>query len=328
MEKTFANDRCRSESKRPEMKKRAVLPVVFALLLLAADAALARGVWRSGPSLPSPRSAHAVVVAARAIHVLGGPGTRRVDRFDGRRWRKETRLPTQALNAPAAVAIRTRVYVLGGFVGTSNQPTARVSVFDTATKHWTTAPPLPGARGGEAAVVLDGKIHALGGGNDVSTLADHDVFDPATGKWSKAAPLPRSEGSPAAVVLGGRIWVIGGRSGFEDYGDTYVYDPGKDTWTRGPGIPPRGTAGAVVWKGSIYVFGGESQARSRVLADVFRLAPSASSWQRVSRLPTPRNYARSVVYRDRIYVVGGSKVAGDVHAARGSRTVEWFRPAH
>jgi N-acetylneuraminic acid mutarotase len=84
----------------------------------------------------------------------------------------------------------------------------------------------------------------------------------------------------------------------------------------------------VVWKGSIYVFGGESQARSRVLADVFRLAPGASSWQRVSRLPTPRNYARSVVYRDRIYVVGGSKVAGDVHAARGSRTVEWFRPAH
>ena len=94
MEKTFANDRRRSESKRPEMKKRAVLPVVFALLLLAADAALARGVWRSGPSLFSPRSAHAVVVAARAIHVLGGPGTRRVDRFDGRRWRKETRKST------------------------------------------------------------------------------------------------------------------------------------------------------------------------------------------------------------------------------------------
>ena len=308
------------------MKKRAVLPVAFAALLLAAGAASARGVWGTAPSLPAPRSAHAVVVASRAIHVLGGPGTRRVDRFDGRRWRRETRLPTQAINAPAAVAIQTRIYVLGGFVGTTNQTTARVSVFDTATKHWTTAPPLPAARGGEAAVVLDGKIHVLGGGNDVSTLADHDVFDPATGKWAKAAPLPRSEGSPAAVVLGGRIWVIGGRSGFADYGDTYVYDPAKDSWTSGPRIPPRGTAGAVVWKGSIYVFGGESQARGRVLGDVFRLAPGASSWRRVGRLPTPRNYARSVVFRGRIYVVGGSRTAGDVHAARGSRTVEWFRP--
>jgi N-acetylneuraminic acid mutarotase len=166
----------------------------------------------------------------------------------------------------------------------------------------------------------------LGGGSDVSTLASHDIYDPVAGAWSKAAPLPRSEGSPAAVVLGDKIWAIGGRSGFSDYGDTFVYDPQTDSWSRGPRIPPRGTAGAAVWKGSIFVFGGESQARQAVLGDVFRLAPGASSWRRVSRLPTPRNYARSVVYRGRIYVVGGSTIAGDVHASRGSRVVESFLP--
>ena len=268
-----------------------------------------------------------MVVAAGAVHVLGGPGTRRVERFAGHRWRIETRLPTAALNAPAAVAIGTKIYLLGGFAGTTNVPSAQVWVFDTRTKQWASSTPLPGARGGEAAVVLDGRIHVLGGGNDVSTLASHDVFDPATQTWSHAAPLPRSEGSVAAVVLGGKIWAIGGRSGFDDYGDTFVYDPASDSWTRGPRIPPRGTAGAAVWKGSIYVFGGESQTSGKVLPDVYRLAPGASRWRRVGRLPTPRNYARSVVYRRRIYVVGGSKVAGDVHAARGSRTVEWFRPA-
>jgi N-acetylneuraminic acid mutarotase len=289
-------------------------------------AALVAGSWSKAPSLPAPRSAHAVVVAAGAIHVLGGPGTRRVDRFDGRRWTKETVLPGGSLNAPAAVALGSKIYVIGGFGGTTNLPTAQVRVFDTATRLWTEAAPLPSPRGGHAAVVLDGRIHVLGGGNDVSTLADHTVYDPATDSWSAAAPLPRPEGSPAAVVLGGRIYAIGGRSGFDDYGDTYVYDPQSDRWSRGPRIPLRGTAGAAVWRGSIYVFGGESQKNSSVLGDVFRLAPGATRWQRIGRMPAARNYARAVVYRGRIYVVGGSTVAGSVHSATGSRAVDAFRP--
>ena len=135
-----------------------------------------------------------------------------------------------------------------------------------------------------------------------------------------------SEGSPAAVVLGGRIYAIGGRSGFDDYGDTFVYDPSSNSWSRGPHLPPRGTAGAAVWHGSIYVFGGESQRTGSVLADVLRLAPGASNWQRVGRMPAARNYARAVVYRGRIYVVGGSTVAGSVHSSTGSRIVETFAP--
>jgi N-acetylneuraminic acid mutarotase len=287
---------------------------------------LAAGPWAKAPSLPTRRSAHAVVVAAGAIHVLGGPGTRRVDRFDGRRWSRETQLPGGALNAPAAAAIGSKLYVIGGFVGESNIPTARVRVFDTASKKWTEAAPLPAPRGGHAAVVLDGRIHVLGGGNDMSTLATHSIYDPAANAWSNAAALPRSEGSPAAVVLDGKIYAIGGRSGFDDYGDTFVYDAQSNSWSRGPHLPPRGTAGAAVWRGSIYVFGGESQRTGRVLSDVYRLAPGASGWQKVGRMPKARSYARAVVYRGRIYVVGGSTVAGASHSSTGSRIVETFAP--
>jgi N-acetylneuraminic acid mutarotase len=166
----------------------------------------------------------------------------------------------------------------------------------------------------------------VGGGNAVSTIAAHSVYDPGSNRWSEAAPVPRAEGSPAAVALGGKIYVIGGRSGSEDYGDTFVYDPRADTWARGPSIPPRGTAGAAVWRGSIYVFGGESQARGRVLSDVYRLSPGASRWQRVSRMPNARNYARSVVFRGRIVVAGGSTVPGSSHSSSGSRLVETFVP--
>jgi N-acetylneuraminic acid mutarotase len=216
--------------------------------------------------------------------------------------------------------------LIGGFSGTTNVPSARVWILDTSTKSWVEAASLPGARGGHAAVVLDGRIHVLGGGNEVSTSATHSVYDPATDRWSKAAPLPRAEGSPAAVVLGGRIYAVGGRSGFDDYGDTFIYDPDSDNWTRGPRIPPRGTAGAVVWRNSIYIFGGESQARSSVLSDVYRLMPGASRWQRIGRMPTARNYARSVAFRGKIFVVGGSTAAGAVHSTTGSRVVEAFVP--
>ena len=50
-----------------------------------------------------------------------------------------------------------------------------VHVYDTRTKRWNQAAPLPAPRGGLAAVVLEGMIHVLGGGNSKSTIADHDV---------------------------------------------------------------------------------------------------------------------------------------------------------
>lgn len=284
------------------------------------------GTWAKAPALPAPRSAHAVVVAAGAIHVLGGPASTRIDRFDGRRWKRAGSLPGGVLNAPAAAAIGSSVYIIGGFGGATNVPTAKVRVLDAASGSWRVVAPLPAPRGGHAAVVLGGRIHVLGGGNSVSTIADHSVYDPASNSWSQAAPLPRSEGSPAAVVLAGKIYVVGGRSGLEDYGDTFVYDPPSDSWSRGPSIPPRGTAGAAVWRGSIYVFGGESQAKGRVLSDVYRLPPGAARWQRTSRMPTARNYARSVVFHGRIYVVGGATTAGLSHSSNGSRVVETFVP--
>jgi N-acetylneuraminic acid mutarotase len=296
--------------------------------VVATLAAIVVGAWSAAPALHAARSAHAVVVVGDAVYALGGSGTGgtplAVERFDGRRWSDVAQLPGDGLNAPATVALGGKLWLIGGFEGTTNLPTDAVDVFDPATRAWSAAPPLPAPRGGHAAVVLDGKIHVLGGGNSVSTIADHSVFDPATGTWSEAAPLPQAEGSPAAVVFRGRLYAIGGRSGFSDFGDVYVYDAAADTWSRAPSIPPRGTVGAVVYRGAIYVFGGESQATGKVLGDVLRLTPGAKAWRRVSTLPTPRNYARAVVFHDAVYVVGGSRNAGSSHSAVGSRVVERF----
>jgi N-acetylneuraminic acid mutarotase len=304
------------------MRRRLLLVTVCVLCVVPAAGAVGR--WTRVAPMPHSRSAHAVVVAGNAIYVLGGPGSAAVDRFDGRGWSRATTLPVGIVNAPAAVALGTSVYVIGGFVGATNEPTTAVRVYDTATRAWRTGAPLPAPRGGHAAVVLDGKVHVIGGGNSLSTISDHVVYDPGANAWRSAAPLPRAEGSPAAVVFRGKLYAIGGRSGSSDYGDVFAYDPSRDAWSRGPSIAKRGTAGAAVYRNAIWVFGGESQARYRVLGDVYRLGAGASRWTRVSTLPTARNYARAVVFRNAIYIVGGSTVAGDSHGARGSRLVDRF----
>src|SRR5207249_4996586 len=81
-------------------------------------------------------------------------------------------------------------------------------------------------------------------------------------------------------------------------GAVYIYDAGKDTWSKGPPIAPRGTAGAVVYRGAIFVFGGESQRRNKTLNDVLRLDPKTNHWRRVNGMPTARNYARAVLLKE------------------------------
>ena len=136
--------------------------------------------------------------------------------------------------------------------------------------------------------------------------------------------MTRAEGSPAAVAVEGKIYVIGGRSGYSDFGDVYIYDSATDIWSMGPSIEPRGTAGAAVYCGGIYLFGGESQAQMKNLDDVFRLDLKRNVWESVNPMPNARKFVRAVVFMNSIYIVGGSTVLATSHSPIGSASVERF----
>jgi len=285
--------------------------------------------WTAEAPMHHTRAAHAVVSDGRSIYAMAGTGSGglpvlALERFDGKTWRDEGSIPGKGLNAPAAALLDGKIYLTGGFRTDTNVPTADVLVYDIASRKWSEAAPLPAPRGGHAAVVLDGKIHVLGGGNSQSTIADHDAYDPATNAWTRLAPLPRAEGSPAVVALGDKVYAIGGRSGPSDSGAVDIYDPATNTWSEGPKIEPRGTAGAVVYCGAIHVFGGESQAKRQSLGEVLRLNRNGR-WEQISTMLTPRNFARAVVLDDAVYVVGGSPAPEASHASIGSAVVERFR---
>jgi N-acetylneuraminic acid mutarotase len=285
--------------------------------------------WHPAPPMLHARSAHAVVSTSDAIYAIGGTGAGgapviQVERFDGNQWRDETTLPGEGLNAPAAVAIDNRIYVIGGFKTVTNVPTSEVLVYDIATHAWSTVAPMPAPKGGHAAAALNGKIHVIGGGNSRSTLADHSEYDPATDRWTERAPLSRSKGSPAAVVFQNRLYSLGGRSGPSDFGDVEIYDAVADRWSSGPSIEPRGTAGAATYCGTVYIFGGESQAKNTTLDEVLKLDVNRSAWQRALPMPSARNYARAVPFKGSVYLIGGNPTVGMSHSSAGSTTVERF----
>lgn len=287
------------------------------------------GMWFPEPPMIHPRAAHAVVSTGDAIYVLAGTDDNRrtvmeVERFDGTTWTVETTLPGEGLNAPAAVFLENRIYLIGGFESVSNHPVADVAVYDLTTQTWSSAAPLPSPRGGHAAVVLDGQIHVVGGGNAQRTLEDHSVYDPATNTWTDLAPLPRAKGSPSAVVFEDVLYVLGGRSGPNDFGETHRYNPETDAWEEGPAISPLGTAGAVAYCGTIYVFGGESQARDIALNEVLRLNLPHQVWELAPAMPTARVYARAVLFNDSVYVIGGSPDPVRSHASPGLNVVERY----
>ena len=303
------------------------VPVVTAAMSLGGYSAV--GTWERVATMPTPRAAHAAVATSDALYVLGGTGGKgtpvlAVDRFDGTAWTTEGNIPGEGLNAPAAAILGDALYLIGGFGTTTNRPTAAVHRYDLRNKTWSEAAPMAAPRGGHAATVLDGRIHVIGGGNSQSTIDDHSVYDPKTNTWTERARLPRRMGSPAAVVLDGKLYSVGGRSGPGDFGDVHIYDPKADAWTPGPSIDARGTGGAAVLGGTIYYFGGESQARSIVLGDVLKLARGATTWTSDASMPTPRNFARAVLFRGAVYIVGGSTRYGSSHASIGSTVVERF----
>src|SRR5689334_18800738 len=101
-------------------------------LTQAGDApAAASDAWRAEPPMRHTRAAHAVVSDGRSIYALAGTGAGgfpvvTFERFDGKDWRDEGSIPGPGLNAPAAVALDGRIYLIGGFRTDTNIPTADV----------------------------------------------------------------------------------------------------------------------------------------------------------------------------------------------------------
>ena len=211
------------------------------------------------------------------------------------------------LNVPrqevGVAAVEGRVYVIGG-IGTDQQGSKVVEIFDTQTGRWRLGPSFPIPIHHPNVAAVGSKIYVAGGYSDPGFTPVAKVFelDTDTGVWARKADLRRARAAGAAIEYAGRMYVFGGDAGDRSVTDTSVYDPSADQWTELRPMPtPRNHMGAAVLRGRIYVVGG----RPGSLPVNEMYDPATNTWTTKPPMPTARSGHAVGAYRQSLIAIGG-----------------------
>jgi Uncharacterized protein conserved in bacteria len=153
-------------------------------------------------------------------------------------------------------------------------------------------------------VVLDGKIYAMGGGNDVQ-LSSVEAYDPSTDTWTTKASMPAAREQFCTEVVNGKIYAIGGANS----SSVYEYNPVTNTWaTKASMSTPRREFQTEVIDGKIYAIGGQSGTTlSSTLSSVEEYDPELNTWTKKASMSVPRIEFQTVVIDGKIFAIGGEE---------------------
>jgi hypothetical protein len=289
------------------------------------------GRWVARAALPIPRSEMAWAAVVRGqMHIVGGYGEGAVNRDyhhlyepAADRWLNGAPLPRGA-NHVAVAAEGDLLYACGGFVEQNRRSDALAFVYDSGSNAWRPIAPMPRPRGAAAAVMLEGRLHLIGGASEPAaeraSVGWHEVYDPKADRWTALKPLPGARDHVGCVAHGGLIHVIGGRFNTFEYNTTlhHVYLPARDTWElRAPMPTERSGHGLVVYRNRFWAMGGEGgeivggvPRQARVYGQMESYDPASDTWRKHAPMLTPRHAVGAVAIGDWIYVAGGGAVLG------------------
>ena len=177
--------------------------------------------WSLGPAMPTARRGLGAATIGNLIYVVGGStgsaphsGTalaaNEVLNTTAGTWTSLASMPIPMMDVYATVAFGGKVYVFGGYDGTS--VSGAVQIYDPSAGTWSSGAPMPTPRSNAIAGVVCGqRIFVIGGYNGTTNLAVNEVYDPATNTWdtAPAKPTAGSEFAVGDVSVGGKIYVIG-----------------------------------------------------------------------------------------------------------------------
>lgn len=278
----------------------------------------APGRWTQLTPMPTARQEVAVAAYGGRVWVIGGFGgnaepVATVEMYDPalNLWETSVPLPVPVHHA-AAAAVGDRLFVFGGYTGGRVRWSALDSVYEfiPSRETWEPRAEMPTARGALAVAVLNGRVHALGGGAESVSNA-HEIYDPATNRWTAANAMPTARDHLAVVAFQGRVWALGGRASFigEQYANVEIYDPATDSWRTGTPLPAgRGGLAAAALPDGILVFGGEAPLRIFNATEMWEV--SGQRWIAKDPMPTPRHGIGTAVIDGRIFVPAGATRPG------------------
>jgi hypothetical protein len=164
--------------------------------------------WSLLAPLPATNSETAVAELDGKIYVIGGyPADRKtvatVQMYDSAsdKWQIVAPLPAP-LNHVMAATANGKVYAIGGQTSETSDPQKAgfvntVYEYDPAANRWTSRAPMPTARGGGAAAVVDDKIKSSAGGLPAAPTLRCTIPRRIVGRSCRTCP-PRGIISPRA----------------------------------------------------------------------------------------------------------------------------------
>jgi N-acetylneuraminic acid mutarotase len=173
---------------------------------------------------------------------------------------------------------------------------------------WKTKAPMPTARAFLGVAVVNGKIYAIGGGNNGNNtvagptlLNVNEEYDPVTNTWTTKEPMPTARQFFGIAVYNNKIYCIGGSTNGPKLAVNEVYDPATNTWETKTAMPTaRAGLSANTVNGRIYLMGGDPANATNEAYD-----PVTDSWTTESQIPLGAIDSPSAVVGSKIYLFGG-----------------------
>jgi N-acetylneuraminic acid mutarotase len=183
-----------------------------------------------------------------------------------------------------------------------------LTIASLGAQQWSYKAPMPTARKGMAAAVLQDKIWVIGGSTHMhQQLNTVEVFDPAANQWNSQAPnINIAREDATAQTWNGKIFVFGGFANSQTVSQVEIYDPAVGSWQTVTNMPaPRRGMASLVQDSTIWLIGGASASGSAYdVVDIYH--PGSNSWETLpAHLNTARGDAMAAQIEGENYVFGG-----------------------
>ena len=175
--------------------------------------------------------------------------------------------------------------------------------------NWTTKPPMPEAREGQAAAVIDGLLYVAGGAHNGVELGTFEAYDPVADTWSSKAAMPTPREHLGAGVVNGVFYALGGVATSGAVANVDAYDPTTNVWsTKAPMATLRTDFNVVAVGNILYAIGGYDGAATgdaQFKSVVEAYDATTDTWTTKSAMPGPRAAAAVGVVSGKIYLAAG-----------------------
>ena len=190
---------------------------------------------------------------------------------------------------PAVAVLNDQIYVLGGHHPDATQGGPKTDPgfdfcerFDPSNNTWESIAPLPTPRFALSAVVMNGKIYAMGGvafkPEGFNNFTIIETYDHETDSWSSddSFALPWPAAGLGAAMAADKLYIFGGYSDDDIHNRTSCYNPATRSWITAAELPaPVAAMGVGTIGDTIYSIGGWADDGRTPINNVYAFDPNA-----------------------------------------------------